>query len=1152
MASVFDSQQSIRARGLSAVTREGAMTAHKNVLRFVACFLALIVGSGMLLAQIDRANISGTITDPSGAIVAGARITVTDLDTGQSVTVTTGSDGIYTVSLLHIGRYSVEASASGFQKSLQSGIVLDVNQVARVDLRLKVGTANEVTEVTTSAPLIATETSSLGTIETQQRIADLPLNGRLFTQLAWLGPGVSPGSSSGIGLSGSTDDNRPGIQLSVNGLWGFDNNFLLDGVDNNAIGDGTIAVNPSPDAIGEFRVEENSMKAEFGRGGAAVNAALKSGTNAFHGGAFEYIRNDVLDARNYFDTPADGPKARLERNQFGAYIGGPIIKDRTFFFGDYQGSRLREGQVDISTVPTVSERGGDFTDRGYVLYDPNTTDPNTGARQLLNPSDPTVIPANRIDKIGQNIVNLFPLPNRPGYLTATSANFILKPVEILNGNQFDVRIDHKLTDHDQLFGHVSLEDHPQVQPTPLPGLAEGCCGGDMNMREQNHAVGYTHTFGSTLLNDLRFAYIRYAVTSVPVDYGQNISDQVGIPNANHGNPETSGLADININGYNNLGNSSWIPELADDNVYQVADSVSWIRGKHTIKFGADLRRYQRNFYQSANAFGQFSFNGQFTQDLTTNGSPQDGLADLLLGLPNYREQDGLSQKDHTRSFELGEFVQDDYRVTSNLTLNLGLRYDITSPVGGEVGNFNLTTHVVDLNFGPNAISNAGVDYYKKDFGPRVGFAYSPFNDRKTVISSAFGMFYAPEGNQFNDIGENPPFLQYYQVNTSPLTLPSAATMIDSGFPAQLPTEDPLNPSGQVKTTGLVRKPPTILEWNFTIQRQLAQNWMFNIAYVGTRATGIWNNEDSNLDQPQQPLDTNFTSNPALDPLGTGNYGRPYFNVLPFLSVINPIDYPNFNVFFNGLETKLEKRFSSGSTLLTSYTWSHDIGDWQGAHTGNTQIADDPNAQRGDVDPDYRHRLTVSYTYEFPFGRGKPFGADFNAVENAIAGGWQVSGITTVRSGEHYTAFLSGDDTNTGTAAMPDLIHNPYDFSYNVSQQVADGCPGGHQSLTCWYNPAAFVQPALAPGQSVAHQFGDAGDGDLVGPHQVNFDFSAFKSFKITEGSQLQFRADLFNIFNHPQFGISGRNPDQGSNGAQITGTLPDNQREIQFALRYTF
>jgi len=1115
----------------------------------VICLAVVFLVAGRLRAQIDRASISGTVTDPSGAAVAGATVTVTNGGTNQSQTITTDSSGLYTARLLHIGTYSVEATAKGFERSLHSGIELNVNQVAQVDLQLKVGSASETTQVSADPPLISTETSSLGTEETQQRIVDLPLNGRLFTQLAWLGPGTTPGSSSGIGLSGSTDDNRPGIQLAVNGLWAFDNNFLLDGVDNNGIGDGTIAVNPSPDAIGEFRVEENSMKAEFGRGGAAVNAAFKSGTNQLHGGAYEYLRNDALDARNYFDPASNGPKAPLHRNQFGFFIGGPIIKNRLFIFGDYAGSRLHEAGVDQATVPTVAEHTGDFSDQnggaGVLLYDPNTTQAD-GTRQLLNPSNPSVIPANRIDTIGQNIVNLFPLPNVPG--AGTSNNFISFPVATLTGNQGDVRVDYRLTDHDQVFGHSSVEDHPQYAPVPLPGLAGGCCGGNMNMREQNHAVGITHTFNSNFLNDLRLSFIRYAVTSTPVNYGVNVSDMVGIPNANRGNAETSGLANIGINGYNNLGNSNWIPELSADNTYQIADSVSWIRGKHTIKMGVDYRRYQRNFYQSQAAFGQFSFSSNFTQNLNPPPNPPpsgNALADLLLGLPDYREQDGLAYKDHTRFFELGEFVQDDIRVSSHLTVNLGLRYDIFSPVGGTVGNFNLQTNVVDLNFGPGAKSNAGVGYDKKDFGPRVGFAWSPFDDRKTVISSAFGMFYAPEGNQFNDLGENPPALQFYQQSTNDNVIPTFATMIDSGFPAVLPTSDPANPSGQVKTTGPVRKAPRVLEWNFSVQRELARNWVLHVAYVGTRATGIWNNEDSNLNQPRQPLDTNFS-----DP--TGNMGRPYFNVLPNLSVINPIDYPNFSVFFNGLETKLEKRFSKGFTVLTSYTWSHDIGSFQGAHTGNTQIAADANAQRGNVDPDFRHRLSVSYTYELPFGRGKEFGAGMNSFVDAVAGGWQVGGITTIRSGEHYTAFLGNDQTRTGTAAMPDKVANPYDFSFNIPQQALDGCDNpGHQTLICWYNPAAFVVPPLAPGQQFAHQFGTAGDGDLVGPDQVNFDFSTFKNFKITERQQLQFRAEMFNIFNHPQFSVSGHNPDQ-NNGARISGTLGDNQREIQFALRYTF
>jgi Carboxypeptidase regulatory-like domain/TonB dependent receptor len=1130
------------------------MTANHKCFLPSVVFALCLFATTTLYGQIDRGAISGTITDPAGAVVQGATVTVTNTGTGQITTLTTGSDGSYTARSLHIGTYSVEARSAGFRNTLQTGIQLDVNQVVQVDLKLALGTANEIAQVTGAAPLLATETSSLGTVETQERIENLPLNGRLFTQLAWLGPGTSPGSSSGIGLSGSTDDNRPGIQLAVNGLWAFDNNFLLDGVDNNGIGDGTIAVNPSPDAIGEFRVEENSMKAEFGRGGAAVNAALKSGTNQVHGGLFEYMRNDVLDARNYFNNAT---KAPLHRNQFGAFIGGPIIKNHTFFFADYQGSRLHEGLTDTSTVPTAPERTGDFTDRGIDLYNPYTTTTTTVdgqtqyVRQLLNPSNPSVIPTGMIDQIGQNLVNLFPQPNLPS--TANNCNglcnnFMYNPVATWTGDQFDVRIDHKIGDHDQLFGHASYENRPQYAPVPLPGEAEGCCGGNQNTREQNYAVGYTHTFGTNVLNDLRFAFIRYGVHSTPVDFGQNISDQVGIPNANRGNEETSGLATINISNYSNLGNSGWIPELSADNTYQIADSLSWVKGKHTIKVGVDYRKYQRNFFQSQAAFGQFQFSGQLTQDLTgvdPNGGG-NALADLLLGLPVYREQDGLEYKDDTRFFELGEFAQDDIRVNNKLTVNVGLRYDIFSPIGGKVGNFDLNTAVVNLNFGPGAIKNAGVAYEKNDWGPRIGFAWSPFDDRKTVISSAFGIFYAPEGNQFNDIGENPPNLQYFAQNTPAYTIPSLPTMIDSGFPTVLPTSDPASPSGQVKTTGPVRKAPRVLEYNLTLQRQLARDWTLNVAYVGTRATGIWNNEDSNLDQPQQPLDSNFSD-------ATGNMGRPYFSVLPNLSVINPIDYPNFDINFQGLETKLEKHFSTGFTFLGSYTWAHTTGSWQGAHTGNTQIADDPNAQRGNVDPDYRHRFTASYTYELPFGHGRKFGSGMGGFENAVAGGWQVGGITTIRSGEHYTPFLGYDDTNTGTAAMPDMIHNPYDFSFDTADQAnVFQCPNpGHQSLSCFYNPAAFVIPPLAPGQGSAHEFGTARDGSLVGPDQVNFDFSAFKNFAITERHQIQFRAEFFNIFNHPQFSLPGRNPNNVG-GASITGTLPDNQREVQFALRYTF
>jgi TonB dependent receptor len=711
-------------------------------------------------------------------------------------------------------------------------------------------------------------------------------------------------------------------------------------------------------------------------------------------------------------------------------------------------------------------------------------------------------------------------------------------------------VDHTLRPTDHLLTHAAYERIVFSKPAPL-GSAGGCCdgvGSNIKTRYQNYAIGETHTFSNNLLNDARFAYIRFGVGTLGDNSGKDISQEVGIPNANRGSADTSGLSLFNLSGYgfaNSMGNTTYVPELVADNTYQVADSVILIHGKHSIKFGVDFRRMQRNFYQSQAPAGQFTFTGQFTQNQAT-GDGGNAIADLLLGLPIYREQDGLAGKDPTRYWELSEFVQDDYRVTDKLTLNLGIRYDIYSPVGGKIGNFDLARAVLVNNYGPNAVSNAGVNFDFSAVGPRFGFAYNALGNGTTVVSGAFGEFYSPEGNQFNDIGENPPLLQYYSQQLTATTAPAPANMLEAGFPSSLPSINPANPTGQVKTNGPVRKVPRVLEWNLSVAQQLASTVSLRVAYVATRATGIWNNEDSNLDQPTQPLDSNFSD-------VTGNFGRPYFNQLPGLSSIYPIDYPNFSLFYNALQTKLEKRLSNGATFLAAYTWSKNLGTANGQIGGEVQNPYDIKAQHGYVDPDYRHRFVASYTYELPFGHGRMYGNNLNRLVNGVVGGWQTSGIITARTGEAYTAFLSYDPTNTGTGGpWPDRIHNPYDFSYNLSGQAALGCPAtGKQTLTCFYNPAAFVIPPLAPGQTFAHEFGDSGNGSLRGPDQVNVDFSMMKDFHITEGQVVQFRAELFNIFNHPQFQIPGANPNVAG-GQAITSTLTDNQREVQFALRYTF
>jgi Carboxypeptidase regulatory-like domain/TonB dependent receptor len=1086
-------------------------------------------------AQLDRGSITGVVTDPSGAVISAAQVLIINTATDVTLNLTTASDGGYAARSLNPGSYSVTAERAGFRKTVQSDVVVGVNQVVSVNLTLQVGSPAETVQVSADPPLIATETSSLGTIEEAQRITELPLNGRNFIQLAYLGPGANLGAAGTGANRGTTDNARPGIAIAVNGLQAFDNNFLLDGVDNNEWGQGTLVIQPSPDAIQEFSVEENSMKAQFGRGGAAVNVALRSGSNSLHGSAFEFLRNTVFDAENYFATG----RPPFHMNQYGGSLGGPLHKDRTFFFADYQGQRENEGETFISTVPTAAEHMGDFSALQATLYDPYTTNPTTSARQLLNPANPYVIPSNRINQVGQNLVNVLPTPNLPGLVN----NYLYQPRETNNVDQFDVRLDHRLTDRDQLFAHGAMQYARVLKPAPL-GRAGGCCSGygsTIPTRGQNYAAGWTRTMSSNLLNNLRVAFIRWTDNAEHIDTGLT-SSTVGIPNADRGGP-SSGLSLVELSGYTIFGSSQDVPEIATDNTYEFSDQLSWVHGKHSIAFGGDLRHLHREFYQAQAPFGLFAFTGQYTSNLTT-GTGGNSIADILLGLPLENLQDGLSQMDNTSSKEFDFFVQDDWRIRNNLTLNLGLRYDLNSPVGGNVGNFDLAKGIVVNNFGPKAAPNAGVAYDKEDWGPRIGFAWSPFSQSRTAIHGAFGIFYAPEGNVFNDLGENPPILQFYSNTFNPANIPSPQNLLSSGFPSQLPAIDPTAPTGEVKTTGPKRKMPRVTEWNVSVQQELAANWLLTVAYVGTDANGMWASESFNLDQPAQPADSNFGPAP--------NYGRPYFSTLPGLNTIYPIDYPTFTVNYNALQTKLEKRFSQGYNLLFAYTYSHDIGSAVGDPGGVIQNPYNLQEDRGNVDPDFRQVFVASYLYQLPFGRNRKFGADMGRAANMIAGGWDLSGITTVRTGEHFTPCLSTDPTNTGTyCAWPDKIANPRDFSFNPAGQSALGCPAGHQSLTCWYNQAAFTTPPLAPGQTFSHQFGNSGNGPLVGPGQVNFNLALLKSFDITETNKIQFRAEVYNVANHPQFALPGSTPDVPG-GSSVTATLPDNQREFQFGLKWLF
>ena len=1104
-------------------------------------FLAILSLSASAFGQVDRGSIVGTVSDPSGARVAEASVVVTNLESNQSYEFKTDSEGNYSAPLLKIGRYSVRVERQGFSAALESNVEVGVNQVVRVDLGLKVGSRAETVEVSTAAPLLQTEASSLGTIETTRRISDLPLNGRDFIQLAYLGPGANAGQTGSNVSGGVFENERANEAISVNGLRVTNNNFLLNGVDNNEFGLGGTVVLPPPDAIAEFRTEANSMSAEFGRGGAAVNVVIKSGTNQLHGGVYEFIRNDKVDAVNYFNQG----QQPFKRNQFGAFAGAPIIKNKTFIFGDYSGYRLRETDPFISSVPTALERTGDFSEWLSPAL------PASQQIQLLNPYTGAPIPGNRLDlatkpdgsplldTVGMKALNLYPAPNLgSGDGPVFAENYLTTQDRMNDQDAGDLRVDHRFREQDQIFGSYSINDVRSVRPGPLGDLGgSDCCPSVSDSRGQHLGLGYTHMFSTTLVNDLHGGFFRYSVNALPFNYGKNLGNELGIPNANRGDLNSSGLTNIDSGGYTPLGDSEWLPEHVFENIFQVADTLTWIKGKHSLKFGVDFRRQQRNFYQTMAPRGLFVFSGAYTGD---------AFADLATGVANYTEQDYLQGIYPTRYWDLSEFAQDDFRIRSNLTLNIGLRYELFSPANGRVSNFNLNTGMLDVSYGAGAISHAGVAFDKGDIAPRIGLAWSV--QKNTVVRSAFGMFYSSESNIFDDLGLNPPqdTFNASQYSQGGNIVPSQ--LISAGFPDAFPPYDPNNLFGSVKTTGPKRLIPRILEWNLTIQHQFAKDWVFQVGYVGTHAYRLWNHEASDLNQPFQPSDNNFCG-PDLNNCISGNYGRPYYGVQPNLASVLPLDYAQLHTMYNALQTSLNKQFSNGFNLLVAYTFSKNLGNADGNVGSYIQNSHDPGAEYGPAAPDLRHRLSISYLYELPVGHGRHFLQDMNGVGEAILGGWQVAGITTIQSGEAETAVLSYDPTNTGSfSPRPDMIAKPSDFSFNVGGQQCSR--PGHQTLDCWYNQAAFAIPALAPGQSTATMFGNSPIGNLRGPDLVDFDFVLQKDFTIHEAQRLQFRAEFFNIFNHPNFGLPGVYVDVPG-GAGITNTATDN-RQIEFALKYTF
>jgi hypothetical protein len=1100
-----------------------------------------------VVAQSTTGSIVGTVTDPSGALVPNATITVTDMGTNSETRTTTDQTGTYVVTPLPIGLYSVSVEAKGFKKFVTTGIQLNVQDRLRVDATLQLGQAAETVQVESAAPLLETGTSTLGQVVGSQRIVDLPLNGRFFTRLAVLTTGTVPTPS------GARDENTGGF--SANGVRPYQNNFILDGVDNNSLSEDLVSqasfvVGPPPDAIAEFRVETNSMSAEYGRsGGAVLNVNIKSGTNNLHGTAYEFLRNSAMDAKNYYD-PGDQPIPAFKQNQFGFSLGGPAVlpklyngHDKTFFFLDYQGTRIRSSETFLASVPPPAWRTGDFS--GFqTIFDPQTTVINADGTATRTAFPNNRIPTSRFDPVAKTLIDLFPLPNVPGSVAVSGVanNYLTNPSSPDDTDQYDIRMDHKISDKDSIFGRVSFADRTLTPPGPIPPPldADAFTSGNFLNNARSAAISETHIFTPRVVNEIRLGYNRNRSERLQFNSDKNLSAQYGIPgipfSANNG-----GLPAFTISDLTSFGSSEYQPTVEVQNVYQIVDSLSWVNGRHTLKFGADLRpRVDFSILQPPVPRGSFGFTGDATRDPNNLSNTGLGTADFLLGAI-YDSGGGTSIgsfiNDVFQQPGYNFYVQDDFKVSRKLTLNVGLRYEFVTHATEKydaLANFNIDTTTLDIvkgrndplppNFYPEIAVNRNasrslVPNNKLNFAPRFGFAYNVLS--RTVIRGGYGIFYSSyEAGPLSipNPGNNPPFYEQTTYNASSIVTPNPIVhQLSSGFPLDA-LSNPSNPSLFALDPHF--RNPYVQQWNFGVQQDLGWNSVLEVSYAGSKGTGLYEFRYINQAVP--------TDNPNSDI----NSRRPY----PYIPSTFALWCSCSSSTYHSLAAKLEKRFSSGLSFLTAYTFSKTIDEQSNASlgfVGGGSFRDTryPGEERGLADFNVPHRFVLSLSYELPFGRGKTIANSVNGITDALIGGWELQTVSSFQSGTPRTVVANIGVSNSDGENRPDVVSG-----------VSVVAP--HQDPNNWINAAAF-QTAV-PGT-----FGNAGRNIITTAGVSSVDLSLFKDFHIVERAKLQFRAEAFNLPNHPNFRSDSLSNAWGSASfGQYSAARPS--RQLQMALKLIF
>ncbi len=1046
---------------------------------------------------------------------------------------------------------------NAFKRQVREGVILQVDQKARVDFTLEVGQVSETVSVTAAAPLVSSDSAELGSVITERAIRELPLNGRNFAQLVYLSPGVTAGQI-GENLSGaSTFNPRAGSNFNALGHHGNSNGWLVDGIDNNEYTFNTVIVQPSIESVREFKVLTGVYSAEFGRGAGVVSVSTKSGSNELHGNVFEFLRNDKLDARNYFNNPTI-PKAPLRRNQYGAAASGPIYipklyngKNRTFFFADYFGLREIRGLTFVNSVPTARVRTGDFSEYERTagsriqIFDPLTTrlNPNfnpgqgvsaTNSQFLRDSFTNNIIPASRINAVGRNVASVYPLPNAPGNFN----NFTINANRDVTDNGFTTRIDHRLSEKDSIFFRYSFErfklDAPQGQancclPTPAEAAQRFELGpfvaGLQNTRlnTQGAALNNTHIFRPNLLHELRLGFARTSPTTTASDFGRNAATSLGIQGVNLG-PLTSGIPGINPADFTGLsGGPAFLPVNPRQTHYQIDNNFFWTKGRHQFKFGQHYIKRLTSPYTNIAPRGNLNFGNNFTND-PRNNTGGSGMATLLTGYLTGASRGALLEPYYQTNHEMAFFFQDDFKVNRRLTLNLGVRYEIYTP-DKEIRDRLVNVDRVGLRLvyanedGTSRAVNKSTQY--GNVGPRVGLAYDLLGNGKTVFRAGYGLSHFPEPVTANgQLGIQVPYI--FTQNIVPEVNPvdfNAVPVINRPFPA-IQTIKPrttaelnaANPGGQGhdynNLTGYAQ------HWSANVQRQVTSTLLAEVAYAGSRGVHVMINLPLNEVQP-----------------GPGSQAsRRLIQPLNNITAINIFAPRNMST-YHGLLTKVEKRFSHGLQGLFSYTWSKaiDFGGSAGSgggSTGGPQTITCIRCGRGASGYDVKHRAVTSVVYDIPFGKGRKF-ANLGGPVDWIIGGWRVNTITTLSTGRAFTVNLQ-QGVNNGAPSWPDRIgkgtlSNPGPFR--------------------WFDETAFAAPAQ-------NTYGNVARGVLYAPGQVQFDTSFVKNFRFKERFNAQFRAEAFNLFNTPQFGFPNASIGSPTVG-RITSTIADS-RDMQLALKFEF